>query len=178
MDKSQCKAIIDGHIKQLRFAMGLQSWKVSFIYDHCGGAAKDGFATRAHVVRRGEYYQASITVDPAEFNTQHEVLKALRHELLHLFHAEFDTYDQVVQRALSENGYAGLEPVRILAIERLVYCIESLLDYNGLTAEKLMDISRKRIARNDRERGWGKRPSQPKRAIKKKTKRKTRRART
>jgi hypothetical protein len=74
------------------------------------------------------YQHAALTFDPGEHEDEADVLASVRHELLHTFAAEMETYRAAVQQLVSDREFAVLDQMFSLASESLVRRIEKLLD--------------------------------------------------
>lgn len=102
MDQSACRHIVEKHIRQLKWELGLGDWDTCVIYvdDDPSRSNPDwsGWCTR-----RPAYRQARIFIDPAKAHSEAEVLDTLRHELLHVVLAPFDALYAFARRVCNDD---------------------------------------------------------------------------
>lgn len=128
MDRSAVKAIVDANLRRLRWETQTQEWTVDMEYTRCPGEG-----ATAYVERDLPYRRATIWIDPEKVRDEASVLNSLRHELLHLVLAPFDTYMLTAQRLLADDATAlrVLDGLWVLAVETTVGNLERLLDQHG-----------------------------------------------
>jgi hypothetical protein len=71
------------------------------------------------------YQSAVLTFDPEEHEDEADVLASVRHELLHTFAAEMETYRAAVRELVSDREFAVLDQMFSLASESLVRRMEA-----------------------------------------------------
>lgn len=103
-------------------------WSVNISYCRSEGRLAGAKAT---CTRKMEYMIATITIDPNMAHDEEDVLRSLRHELLHLVLAPFDLYMQTMFQAVT--GDAALERIESKqwdhAVESAVVSLERMLDH-------------------------------------------------
>ena len=70
-----------------------------------------------------------IEIDNNEHDDPDELLRTLRHELIHCMLADLETYRKSVAELLDDKVFNALEPVFRHAAERTVVNIENCLDH-------------------------------------------------
>lgn len=138
MDKSKMRRIVNKHVEQLRWALQLQTWKIDIEYCVLEGDSVASCLTNA------PYHQMTIEIDCDKLDDKDEVLRFLRHEMLHGLHAEWDDLFVHVMECVSNKGQrAVLSNLRHQAAERLVGRLERMLDHGlKLDVHKMMEMSR------------------------------------
>jgi len=132
MDESQVKAIVNANVEEMRRALQLQDWEIKFEY-HCLGHGSD--VTEAVCTPDPRYNRAVIVIDPARAENEEEVLKSLRHELLHCLIAAIETYRKAVGQLLDEKPFNAIDELFCDAVETTVRRLEQMLDH-GLKKEE------------------------------------------
>lgn len=140
MNLSDCKQVVQAAISPMRHAMSLQSWRVTVNYIRFSG--DDGTLAQVHADHR--YMRATIDIDYDRHESAAEVLRSLRHELLHLFHADFGLYREVVGKAAESDVFETMEPIHNAACERTVAALERMLDFCGMTPQALVKIGKRK----------------------------------
>ena len=133
MNDAQVREVVDGAIREMRMAMGLSRWHVNVNYR---SLADDDIGTCLLDV---PHYRATVELDPAKHEDADEVLKTLRHELLHVCHAYFEVPRGVVGEYLSTTSFNAVDVSFKLAAEHTVASMEWLLDDQGITPRKLVE---------------------------------------
>lgn len=130
MDKSKCREIVDQHIKDLMWMLGVQAWGVTVEYEPINRNAS------ATITFDYAYEQATIIIDPDKHDLEETLLKNLRHELIHLILAPFDSYrDLIINTFPKDSQLVGIEhQAAKVATERTVLGIERIFDW-GLEKE-------------------------------------------
>lgn len=133
MDQSAVREIVQVKVRQLRWALQLQDWKIDVEY---GALSSDGDSPRTmgECYADAEYRAARIVLDPHVLDNEEEVLDVLRHEMLHIFHAELKTYRSAVCQLLARDSFLAVDEILKLATETTVKRIEQMLDH-GLGLE-------------------------------------------
>jgi len=75
-----------------------------------------------------DYHRASITIDPMKIVDEDHFIHVLRHEMLHIFHAETQLVRRQWERLLGRKDSRVLREALDHASERLVYRIERMFD--------------------------------------------------
>ena len=139
MSKAEVRAIIDANIRDLAMALQLGGWRLILCYD--GGLGQDGASCDTDPMR----HIATITFNPGEFDDEKQVLNALLHELLHVYHAEFELYRDAVKTIVGDRLFAALDSTYQNACEHVVDNALSLLTLTfKTTPKKLIAAVRRR----------------------------------
>ncbi len=134
MDESKVREIVNAHVKEMRWALQLQDWRINVFYRHLDGEAVAD--CRSNAGSR----QAWIRIDNDKCDDKEEVLTTLRHELLHIFHAEMETYRKAVGQLIEDGPFNAVDEFFQQANEKFVTRIEQMLDYGlgmGVCVKKL-----------------------------------------
>lgn len=140
MEDSKVREIVDGHIRQLKWALCLNDWHLTVCYGKLD-ALVDGRCTADY-----RYKHATITLDPAELETEDRILYVLLHEMLHVALAPFDMVSDLARRfAGTDEGKAAIDECTTNAGELAVDALERALEIGmGLTPKKIAAIGEKR----------------------------------
>lgn len=131
MDRSAVKAIVDREIEPLLRRLGIPHWRITVSYEPAPPDA-DGRYVAGHVNRRVDYDQAHVTLNPEAFDDESDVLRVLRHELMHVVLSPYDVFLNAVQSTLDGHAAApALQSVWTHCMERAVIHLERM--YRGLT---------------------------------------------
>lgn len=143
MSEAEVRAIVEENIRDLAMALQLGGWRLILCYD--GSLGQDGASCSPDPMR----HIATITFNPGEFNDEKQVLNALLHELLHIYHAEFDLYRDAVKATVSSEVFAALDATYQNGCEHVVDNVLSLLTLTFKTSpKKLIAAQRRREARS------------------------------
>lgn len=123
MDLSKVRAIVEKHIEKMRWDLQLQDWQIDTVY------ASKPHGNPAEVNYLPEYRRATMTFDPSQLETREDVLRALRHELLHLVLAPVIQYHQAVWKAIPEKAEGLTAELWRQANELTVGNLERMLDF-------------------------------------------------
>lgn len=128
MDKSQVRGIVEDNIKRMMSALQVQDWSIDVSYGPNDG---DFAGATAVVMRRVDYKIATINFDPEQLGSEETVLRALRHELLHLHLGQVDVYREAVGQFLpTAVDVTGVEErIWRYAHEQVVHRLEMMLDH-------------------------------------------------
>lgn len=140
MSKAEVQKIVDDNIRDLRTALQLDAWFVRISYS---SSLRVGASCETDPKR----HEAIITFNPGEFDNEKDVLLALLHELLHIYHAEFDLYWEAVKEAVSCDMLAVMQPIFNNACEHVVEQLLRLLEHTFRTTPKRMIAAVKRKAK-------------------------------
>lgn len=119
MDTSEAKRIVRENIHRLRDQLGLGDWHITTTYNRLG----DDVAGRCTV--HSEYKRAHIEIDNDKCDDEAEVLRILRHELVHIFCWPMHTYGVHVYEMT--DGRSN-DHMWTFTLERLVRSVEELLE--------------------------------------------------
>lgn len=123
MDLSEVRSIVNEHLKPIRDALQLQDWHIDTEYLPIG----DNKAARIRITPR--YRKALIQFDPAAQDDRENVLRNLRHELLHLVLAPFTSYSLAVGEFVPEANSNLDDRLYADACELTVGNLERILDF-------------------------------------------------
>lgn len=132
MDKSAVKGLVDRYLVDLRDALGMHQWTVNMVYGPIAGGAA------GCVLADPKYREATITLDPEQFETEERVLDVLVHELSHLMHANAKTYRLAVDKVVSSEVELVLDELYDLMVETWATNLEAMLDVLGLPPKELV----------------------------------------
>lgn len=131
MDRSAVKAIVDREIEPLMRRLGIPHWRITVAFEPAPTDANGRFRA-GHVSRYVDYEHAHVTLNPEAFEDESDVLRVLRHELLHVVLAPIDVFVNAVEATMKDHPAAPtLESVWTHAMERAVGHLERM--YRGLT---------------------------------------------
>jgi len=133
MDASQVRAIVGKYAPALMEKLGIPHWSIVFYYDL--REQKGSFAKRGECIRQVRYDKAAISFDPEEFGTEDEVLKNLRHELIHVVLAPFDLFWHAAEAHWTDDPVRTeiMNTVWDHAVEQAVINIERVCEGHGPT---------------------------------------------
>lgn len=137
MDESKVKEIVDANLKQLCWALQLQKWDIKVSYEHLH---EDDVISMAECTANPRHHWAAIVIDPAQHKSEEDVLKSLRHELLHCMASLFETYRKAVGQLLDDKVFDAIDVFFRDASEVTVWRIEQMLDF-GLKKEEPDDTT-------------------------------------
>ena len=144
MDKSELKKIIDKSIAPMRNALCLNEWTVQVFYETLG---KSDHMRRSQIAESRpdpKYMDAWIKFYCEEIDDENEVLNTLRHELLHFLHADMQIMRRAVADMLTEKEFNVYTELHQHVCERIVHCIEALLDNLNFDPKKLIQHGKAR----------------------------------
>lgn len=143
---SEARAIVDEHLPWLRWALCLQDWRIEVDYGLVDKESPAGVRFCAVTRCDNAYRKAYVTINEEMVDDEDDLLETLRHELLHVVHADFELYRAtMIQQARDREQAEGLDlELFTHACERLVGNIERILDHGlGLGVKSMMELSRK-----------------------------------
>lgn len=123
MDHSKVREIVNAHIKQMRWALQLQDWQIDVTHVHLDGDAIGDCRPEP------TYRRAYIRIDSDKCDDVNEVLETLRHEMLHIFDAEMETYRKAVSQLISDETFNAIDEFFRQAVEGMVHRVERMLDH-------------------------------------------------
>ncbi len=141
MSKAEVRAIVDENIRDLRNALQLNEWTVDIDYD----ANIDGRATCAADPMR---FTARIVLNPGQLKNEKDVLDTLLHELLHIYHCEFDLYREAVRASVGDRVFKAMAPAFETGCERVVQRLCFLFRHTFNTTPKKLIAKVRREAAN------------------------------
>ena len=138
MKKTEARKILKESIRGLRSAMSLQSWQINIEW-------RDMEAGNLATCRTDARYRlADIEVDHSQHEDRAHLLSTLRHELMHIFHAEFKLFELGTSHLISKPARDSLGEVYNAAQEKTVAAIEAMLEQGlGLTPEKMIALTKR-----------------------------------
>jgi len=138
MNEQETRKIVDKHLRLMRWALQLQDWGMNISYEDKESPAE------ANV--KPDYEIASINIDPAKHNTKEEVLRDLRHEMIHILAAPFILYEQLVDECVDDKNRRVLRRYFTYALEQHCLAIENLLDHGlHLPVEKMLQRTKRKL---------------------------------
>lgn len=116
------KTITNSVVARWKYLLGIEEWKIKFRYTKLedGGMGE----CRADPV----YRKATIVFDLAEHKDKKDLLDTLRHEMLHIVHAEFEHFRDQAREYFSPAVATTLDDVYMIGAEACVRKLEGLLD--------------------------------------------------
>lgn len=123
LDHSQVRSIVNANIEKMRWALQLQDWQIGVVYV----ALEE--STRAECRLQVGHKKAEIRIDCDQCDDEPDVLRVLRHELLHVYDADMELYRAAVRHLLGGEAFDAVDEVFLHAAERLVGSIERMLDH-------------------------------------------------
>ncbi len=142
MDVSHVETLVDQHIEPLKRALGLSDWRTVVNYGPIDAERRPGFFVPASCDLNPPYRKASISIDPAEVDSEEDLFRYLLHELLHIVLSPTVLLDDAVARAVSDEKYEVLRPVWHDTLERCIANLERFLKSTGLDAKELIERAR------------------------------------
>lgn len=130
MDTSLAQAIVQAHVLQMTIDLNVQDWNLAIAYGHL-----DEDMGQVHMFT--DYRKATITLDPSKHDDPAELLRTLRHELLHLHLGPYDLAEEALMQLLEERDQRLLRRLYTAACEQTVRNLETMLDHGiGYTAPR------------------------------------------
>ena len=123
MDTSLAQAVVEANIEQMIVDLNVQEWNLRITYERLDGD------TIASVHMLADYKKATITIDPAKHEEGSEVLRSLRHELLHLHLAPYELAEETIYQLLSEKERRVLSRMMTAACEQAIRNLEGMLEH-------------------------------------------------
>jgi hypothetical protein len=170
MDKSKVREIVREHAESLMEQLGIPHWKIDFYYNL---RVSDGNHTvKGRCTKSINYNQAMVELDPDSFDDEAEVLKIIRHELLHVVLSPFDLFRQVADEMWKADPTreSMMDRVWDHAVEQAVVNLERM--HRGLTRKPEESPDVKKSAPKTEVAYTGKKTATPKKAAPKKAKKK------
>jgi hypothetical protein len=138
VDRSKVSEVVARHIDDLKLKLGLGQWDVVVEFDlrEPPGGVSGNFITRGRNNWNIDYEKAYIQLDPDSFESEEDVLEALRHELFHLIDAPYTIAWNALKPILEADPVRleMIDSVWTHATERTVKNIERM--YRGLTRKE------------------------------------------
>jgi len=124
------KAVTAKWVNHWKFLLGIDDWDVVFRY----AKLEDGTLGECGV--EAVHKSAGITVDIEKHKNKQELLETIRHELIHIMHAEFELYRNATIKYLTPNMIDMADDIYSIGAEGLVLKVEHMLnkldiDING-----------------------------------------------
>lgn len=122
---SEAKSVVLANIERLRDDLRLWDWHLEITY----GRLDDASATcQIHPA----YQRATITLDPEQLDDEQDVLRALRHELIHVFCWPMHAYGLHTEELTDGKT---VDANWTFYLERMVWSVERLLDLHEVPLE-------------------------------------------
>ena len=127
MEVKAVRKVVEKHALKMMRAIGIPHWKVNIDY-----ARLEGTTAAQCNLERAKYWIADITIDCEAMEDEADVLRCLRHELLHVLAAPFAHYRAVLTAAMDPESDEWQREVELwrFAMEQHVLSLEK-----GLAAE-------------------------------------------
>lgn len=138
MDREEARKYVNDTIEDASGALALGPWSIDVVYGACSGGQK----VWGECFSEPKYMRGTITINTDEHETLEQVGKTVRHELLHLVHAEFNSYRAACTQALTKQEDDITDTVFDLAAERVVNTLETMLDLHDMSYDALVERSR------------------------------------
>jgi hypothetical protein len=138
MDASEAKRIVEVNVGAMVDALCLHHWRLEIHYTSTGHEN-----WKAKCDRSGsDYFIAELTFDPERHDDEQDLLRSLRHELLHLHLAPFDLYrDLMTQHIDDDDSPQARQEQRAFshAVEQMVGNLERMLANLDKPGHKLLN---------------------------------------
>jgi hypothetical protein len=128
MDASEVRRIVEANVERLCDQLRLWDWHLSIAYRRLDGDAV------AQCDVSAPYLRATITLDNDKMDTEDEVLRALRHELIHVFCWPMHAFGQ---HAHDMTDGESSDSAWTFYLERLVWSVEQLMDTHVPTSGEI-----------------------------------------
>jgi hypothetical protein len=119
----------------IQYALGLDRWEINIqcqeMDDAWGGCSI-----------QAENFKASIGVDYDTLEDEDQLLSTLRHEFFHIMHYQYETYRKVCIACMCDSEAKITDVSYADACEKLVSTMEMAFDRLGMTPEKLVQIGK------------------------------------
>jgi len=150
MDKSKAREIVKKVMPKLQSLLGLDDWNINISLQHIDADESErdwseNYTIMGSCLANHCYNTASITIDHELARKPKELVDVLRHEMLHIFHSDFNIVRDQVKVALDEKTFKIVDEVFCLASEKTVSRIESMLNRGlKITAKKMMEAQKEK----------------------------------
>lgn len=127
LEVSQVRALVEAHMPRMVQQFQLNDWWIYTKYEQLSDVDWRGQVD----LGQADYKRATIRFNVLFLDSDEDVLRVLRHELLHLLLAPFEIYDDVVYQYVHEDAVATKvrSRMRTHALEMIVGNLERALDY-------------------------------------------------
>lgn len=133
MTVKKLKKLYSKYFDDLRFALGLPMWDVEIVWNEVGESKLLG-----HILIQPDSMEAVITIMCGMAKDEKQFLDTLRHELLHIIHAETSLYRKCMGQYIdSRRSDCAMDEVYDHMVEKMVARMEYMLDLLGLDAKTL-----------------------------------------
>ena len=133
MKLREAKKIANRAIRVLRGAMYLNNWTINLEWR----ALPDNFQGR--ITADARYRVAEIEIDNEKHDTEEDLLSTLRHEMAHIYHADFKLFERAVSHLVRDHELNALHEIFAHAQETTVTAIETMLESGlGLTPKRMI----------------------------------------
>jgi len=125
MDKTIAEAIIKQEFPRYQKLFHLQDWTITFKYRWIDD---EDDLTFGNCVAEPGYKTATIAINHDLLDNKEELLKVMRHEMIHILHSSFDIYRDAIEKLLGKSEFEALDTVYSYCSEEAVMFIENILD--------------------------------------------------
>lgn len=125
VDRAEARAVVDATIQDVLFMLRLCDWGVVIEWGHYEDV-------RGICWAHPKYRRATIRIDNDNSSDLDDLLRCVRHELLHIMHASWQTYRAAVSQAMTAQEDRITDELFQLAAEETVGNLERMLDALGL----------------------------------------------
>lgn len=123
MEAMDVRAIVEQHAPRMKNALGIERWDISITVGRCHDEVK------GQCEADPRYMIATIVIDPEHAEDLDDVVKTLRHEMLHVLVSPFEIYRAAVHQLVDiEAALNAVDEVWTFATENVVHSIEAALD--------------------------------------------------
>lgn len=126
MDLSEVRRIVDEHLPFMLWDLQVNMWDVRISYEPFRAEVEEGVAGQNSYDT--DYDHCHIQIDPSRADTEEDVLRTLRHELLHLITSPIVDPEEHIRPFLTKEQQEALRTMLRHAEERIVLNIERMLD--------------------------------------------------
>jgi hypothetical protein len=138
MTKREARKIALPALRWLRNAMMLNAWRINIDWVDLEPLMLGRCRTDAR------YRIAEIDIDYHAHDTEAHLLTTLRHEMIHIFHAEFKLFELATSHLISKPARESLGEVYGAAQEKTVAAIEAMLEHGlGLTPARMIALTKR-----------------------------------
>ena len=122
MDESKAiKAVTQSFVDKWKYLLSIEDWDILFRYSKLDEDELGACMVEPH------HKSAVIILDITKIKDKQELLETLRHELIHITHAHFNSYRQAVSKNLAPNVSEIADDIFSIGAEDLVLKVEHLL---------------------------------------------------
>lgn len=143
MNHSEGRAIVKREAGRMLYALGLNQWKLDVLYERIEGGSLAACNTDLF------YKRILIRIDLDLHNSEWELLRSLRHEMFHVFHAYFNFMLDQSKEVMTDEQARMINKTWKLACENMVQMLEFAFDAGlGISPQRMLSMSRRRDPAN------------------------------